>query len=111
VHDIIYPPPDLSTSNGEHPTTPLHAEVIFAKLYSQELGVPIPKYIIRNIAGIAERSQTRIHSSKQVRTFHNCLDSGPDSRNRKWRLLRSETVAIVNYLDDETDPLDDRGAS
>ena len=101
------PPPDLSTSNGQHPTTPQCAGVLFAKLYSQELGIPIPKSMIRNVTGIAERSQTRILSSKQVRPFHNRQDSRPDSGGQKRRLLRSETAAIANYLDDETVSLDD----
>jgi hypothetical protein len=104
------PPPELFQSSGKHPQTPSRCGVIFARLYSQELGIPIPSSIVRKVTGIAPRGQTRILSSKQPRTFHNRPDSEPETRGPKRVLTRSETAVIADYLDDETVPLDDRGA-
>ena len=103
------PPPDLSSYEGQA-KTPQRTAVLCAKLYAQELGIPIPQSIIRKVSGVPERNQTRILASKQLRTFHNRPDSGPDSRGRKRSLRRSDTAAIADYLNDETVPLDDRGA-
>ena len=104
------PPPDLCKPKGQHPETPQRYGVLFAKLYSQALGQPIPKSIVRQVTGVAERGQTRILSSKQARTFHNQQDSRLETRGPKRTLKRSETAAIADYLDDESVPLNDRGA-
>ena len=64
---------------------------------------------MRKVTGVAERVQTRILASKQVRTRHNQPDSGPDPRGRKRGLTRTETAAISDYLDDSTTSLDDKG--
>ena len=104
------PPPDLFQSPGTHPKTPQRCGVLFAKLYSQELGIPIPSLIIRKVTGIAPCGQTRILSSKEPRTRHNRPDTGPDPRGPHRALKRSDTAAIGDYLDDETVPLDDKGA-
>ena len=106
---LYTPPPDVSQYDG-HPKTPQRAGVLFAKLFSQELGIPIPRSIVRKITGVPERNQTRILSSKQIRTFHNRPDTGPDPRGPKRVLKRSDTAAIASYLDDDTVTLDDRGA-
>ena len=65
---------------------------------------------MRKITGIAQRGQTRILSSKQPRTCRNNPDSGPDPRGRKRALKRLDIAAISNYLNDESVPLNDRGA-
>jgi hypothetical protein len=102
------PPRELSQSDGQA-KTPQRAAVIAAKAFAQELGIPIPKSLVRKVTGVAERVQTRILASKEVRTRHNIVDSGPDPRRRKRCLLWSETAAIADYLDDESVPLDNRG--
>lgn len=102
------PPIDLSVSEGQA-KTPQRCGVLYAKAFSQELGIPIPKSLVRKVTGVAERVQTRILASKQVRTRHNLPDSGPDPRGRKRGLTRTETAAISDYLDDSTTSLDDKG--
>ena len=104
------PPPSLIQPPGKHPETPSRCGVLFARLYEQELGITIPSTIVRKVTGIAQRGQTRILFSKQPRTRHNHPDTRPDPRGRKQALKRSDTAAIADYLDDETVPLDDRGA-
>lgn len=103
------PPIELSQSDG-HVKTPQRAAVIAAKAFAQELGIPIHKSLVRKVTGVAERVQTRILASKQVRTRHNVPDSGPDPRGAKRAITRLETAAIAAYADDESVPLDDRGA-
>jgi hypothetical protein len=104
------PPPDLFQHPGTHPKTPQRCGVLFTRLYSQELGIPIPSSIVRQITGIAPREQTRILSSKEPRTQHNRPDAGPDPRGPRRALKRSDTAVIGDYLDDKTVPLDDKGA-
>lgn len=103
------PPPDLTVKPGQHPRTPCRSGVIWAKVFSQKLNIPIPQSLVRQVTGITESAQTRILSSKQPRTFHNFPDFGPDSRGRKRALRRSDTAAIADYLNDENVSLDDRG--
>jgi hypothetical protein len=103
------PPPDLSFSEGQA-KTPQRCGVLFAKLYSQELGIPIPSSLVQKVTGVAPRTQSRILCEKQARTLHNRPDSGPDLRGRKRCLTCSETSAISDYLDDSTTSLDDKGA-
>lgn len=104
------PPPDLSHSaDGTHPKTPSRSGVFYARAYSRELGIPIPQSIVRKVTGIAERMQTRILASNQVRTRHNQPDSEPDPRGKKRALTRQDTAAIADYLDDDTIPLDNKG--
>lgn len=102
------PPPDLSTYDGQA-KTPQRCGVLFAKLYAQELGIPIPQSVVRKVTGVAERIQTRILSSKQPRTLHNQPDIGPDPRGKKRALRRSDTAAIASYLADPSTSLDDAG--
>jgi hypothetical protein len=102
------PPRDLSTYVGQ-PKTPQRANVLFAKALSQRLNIPIPQDLIRDLTGVPPRNQTRILSSKQVRTFHNRPDSGPDPRGKKRALARSDTAAIANYLNDPHVSLNDKG--
>jgi hypothetical protein len=104
------PPTELSQSDGQA-KTPQRAAVIAAKAFAQELGIPIPQSLVRKVTGVAERIQTRILASKQVRTRHNWPDSGPDPRGKKRAITRSETAAIASYLDDDDVPLDDKGKS
>lgn len=101
------PPPDLSVASGDHPQMSARAGVLFAKLYAQELGHPIPQSIVQKVTGITETAQTQILSSKQAHTFHNRPDSGPDAHGRKRALRRSDTAAIADYLNDNTVSLDD----
>lgn len=103
------PPRELSQLDGQA-KTPQRAAVIAAKAYAQELGIPIPKSLVRKVTGVTERVQSRILASKEVRTRHNTVDKGPDPRGRKRCITRSETAAIASYCDDESVPLDDRGA-
>ena len=100
------PPPDLSLSEGQA-KTPQRCGVLFAKLYSQELGIPIPQSIVRKVTSVVPCTQTRILASKQARTLHNRPDLGPDPRERKRALARSDTSAIGDYLDDDSVSLDD----
>ena len=102
-------PPDLLESTG-HPKTPQRCGVIWAKLFSQKLGIPIPQSIVRDLTNVPERSQTRILSSNSTRTFHNRLNSRPNTRGQKRALTRSDTAAVGNYLNNNTVPLKDRGA-
>jgi len=104
------PPPDLlHLDERTHPKTPSRCGVLWAKAFSQELGIPIPQSLVRKVTGVAERVQTRILASKQVRTRHNQPDSGPDPRGRKRALTQTETAAISDYLDDSTISLNDKG--
>ena len=103
------PPSDVYTKDRKHPQTPSRSGVIFAKLFTQATGQPIPKSIVRGITGISERSQTKILQSHQLRTRHNRFDSSPDSRGRKPVLLRLDTAAIGSYLNDDSIPLEDCG--
>jgi hypothetical protein len=104
----LTPPPDLSISQGQA-KTPQRCGVLYAKLYSQEMGISIPQSIIRKVTGVPERNQSRILASKQPRTCHNQPDSGPDPRGRKRAFTRLDTSAISDYLDDYTVSLDDKG--
>jgi hypothetical protein len=102
------PPPGLHTSSG-HVKTPQRCGVLFAKAFSQELGIPISQALVRKVTGVAKRVQRRILATKQTRTLHNRND-GRDPRGRKRAMTRSDTAAIGNFLTDETVPLNDRGA-
>jgi hypothetical protein len=103
------PPPDLSFSEGQI-KTPQRCGVLYAKIFAQELNIPIPQELVRKVTGVAPRIQSRILSSKEARTRHNQPDSGPDPRGRKRVLTRNNTAVITNYLDDSTTSLDDKGA-
>jgi hypothetical protein len=103
------PPAQLSTYEGQV-KNPQRSGVIFAKLYSQELGIPIPQSLVRKVTGVTERNQSRILAFKEPRTFHNRFDLSPDPRGRKNALIRSETSAITDYLNDSTTSLNNRGA-
>jgi hypothetical protein len=103
------PPPDLSSYEGQV-KTPQRCGVLFAKLYSQELGIPIPTSLVRKVTGVPRRNQSRILASKEPRTLHNKPDLGPDPRGRKRALTRSETSAISDYLDDPSTSFNDKGA-
>jgi hypothetical protein len=66
------PPPDLIHSNNQkHPKTPSRAGVLWAKVFSQKLGILIPQELVYECTGVPERVQTRILAIKQVRTRHN----------------------------------------
>jgi hypothetical protein len=104
------PPPDLAHEQKlKHPKTPSRCGVWYAKLFGQELGITIDAEFIRKVTGVPPRGQSRILTSKQVRSLHNQPDSGPDPRGRKRALIRQDTSAIADYTDDRTVPLDDRG--
>ena len=103
------PPPDLSNYDGQA-KTPQRCGVLYAKLYAQELGIPIPTSIIRKVTGVPRRNQSRILASKEPRTLHNQLDSGLDPRGRKRALRHSDTSAISDYLEDPSTSFNDKGA-
>jgi hypothetical protein len=103
------PPSDLAEYVGQA-KTPQRSGVFVARTLAQKLGIPISQELVREVTGVAPRIQSRILASKQLRTLHNQPDSGPDPRGRKRALRRSDTAAIADYLDDETVPLDERGA-
>lgn len=105
----ITPPMELSQSNG-HAKTPQRSAVFAIKLAAQELKIHIKQELVQKVTGVTPRSQRRILASKQPRTRHNEPDSGPDPRGVKRSLTRSDTAAIAAYADDESVPLDDRGA-
>lgn len=71
------PPPELSLAEGQA-KTPQQAAIIAAKAFVQELGIPIPKSIIRKVTGVSECSQIYILALYQVRTRYNWVDLGPD---------------------------------
>jgi hypothetical protein len=102
------PPPDLSFSEGQI-KTPQRCGVLYAKAFSQELGIPIPQSLVRKVMGVAPRIQSRILISKETRTRHNQPNSGPGQRGRKKALSRTDTAAIADYLNDPTISLDDKG--
>jgi len=102
------PPPDLARADGQI-KTPQRCGVLYAKLYSQELDIPIKASLVRKVTGVAERIQSRILSSKEARTRHNQEDKGPDPRGKKRAITRSETAAIADYLNDDDIPLDKKG--
>jgi hypothetical protein len=106
------PPPDLlHLDERTHPRTPSRCGVLWAKAFSQELGIPIPQSLVRKAIGVAKCVQTRILASKQVRTRHNQPDSGPDLRGRKRAITQTETAAISDYIDDSTISLNYKGKS
>jgi hypothetical protein len=76
------PPCELTYSDGQIKTLQ-RCGVLYAKLYSQELGIPIKASLVRKVTGVAERIQSSILSSKETRTRHNQEDKGPDPRGRK----------------------------
>ena len=61
------PPIELSFSEGQI-KTPQRCAVLAAKVFSQELGIPICQELVRKVTGVRPRNQTRILASKQVRT-------------------------------------------
>jgi hypothetical protein len=102
------PPPDLVSYEGQA-KNPQRARVLYAKLFSQALNVPIPSLLVQQIIGVAEHNQSQILKSKQARTLYNIVDKGPDPRGRKRAFLCSDTLAIAKYLDNDSVPLDDKG--
>jgi hypothetical protein len=105
------PPPDLRhTQKLKHPRTPSRCGVLWAKAFSQELGITIKQDVIQKLTSIPLSGQTQILATKQVRTLYNIPDFGPDLRGRKRALTRQDTTAITHYINDGTVPLDDRGA-
>ena len=103
------PPPDLANYEGQA-KTPQRAAIFALRAFAQKRKIKITREEIHEISGVATRIQSRILASKQLRTHHNRPDSGPDNRGRKRALTRSETAAIASYCEDESIPLDDRGA-
>lgn len=101
------PPAALFEDSG-HISTPQRSGVLWAKQFSQHLGIPISREIIEAVTKVPVRSQARILSSKQPRTLHKQPDLGPDPRGRKRSLTRSDTAAIAAYLDDPTTTLDQK---
>ena len=53
-----------------------------------------------DVFGVFFRSQKRILSTGEMRTFYNQLNLGLDPRGRLRAFAYSETVVISNYLDD-----------
>jgi hypothetical protein len=104
------PPPDLADYNGQA-KTPQRSAVFALRAFVQRRKIKITREEIHEISSIVTRIQSRILASKQLRTYHNQPDSGPDNRGRKKALKRSDTAAIAAYCEDESIPLDDRGAS
>jgi hypothetical protein len=104
------PPLDLRyIQKLKHPCTPSCCGVLWAKVFSQELGITIDSKVIHKVTGVPLCTQTRILVSKQARTLYNIPDSGPDPHGRQRALIWQDTSAITDYLDDDTVPLDDRG--
>jgi hypothetical protein len=103
------PPIKLSQVDGQA-KTPQQAIVIIAKAFAQELSILIPKSLVRKVTSVTERVQTRILASKQVRARHNIPNLGPDLRGPKRVITRLEIAVIVAYVDDESIPLNNRGA-
>ena len=103
------PPPELSNYEGQA-KTPQRCGVLYAKLFAQELGIPIPTSIIRKVTGVPRRNQSRILASKEPRTLYNQPDSSPDPCGRKRALRWSDTSTISNYLEDPSTSFDDKGA-
>ena len=103
------PPPNLANYNGQA-KTPQRSAIFALQALARKRGLMITREEIKEITGVATRSQARILKSKQLCTRHNHPDTGPDPCGRKRSLTRSETAAISDYLEDESVPLDDRGA-
>jgi hypothetical protein len=78
-------------------------------MFERELGIFIPLSTIRKVTGVTERSQSRILASKQLRTFYNQPDSGPNLRGRKRAILQLETAVISKFLNDASVLLNNRG--
>jgi hypothetical protein len=105
------PPPDLQhTQKLKHPRTPSCCSVLWAKAFSQELGITIKQDVIQKLTGIPPSGQTQILATKQVQTLYNIPDSGPDPHRQKRALTQQDTTAIAHYINDGTVPLDDWGA-
>ena len=103
------PPPELADYNG-HAKTPQRSAVFALRAFAKRRRIKITRKEIEEITGVATRVQSRILASKQLRTLHNTTDQGPDPQGRKKALKRSETAAISMYLEDDSIPLDQRGA-
>ena len=103
------PPPDLAQYNRQA-KTPQRSAIFAIQALARKKGISVTREDIYDITGVATRKQSRILKSKQLCTRHNHPDSGPDPRGRKRSLKRSETAVIADYLNDESIPLDDRGA-
>lgn len=89
--------------------TPQRCGVLFAKVFAQELGIPILQALVQKVTSVTEHVQRQILASKQTHSLHNQLDHAPDPQGRKRVLTRSDTAAISEYLNDDLVPLDDRG--
>ena len=61
------------------------------------------------MTGAAPRTQSRVISSHEGRTYHYIPDSGSDPRGRKRALTLDDTASIARYLRDENEPLDNLG--
>lgn len=105
------PPPDLvHMGNQKYPRTPSRCGVLWAKIFSQRLGINIPAKEVEGATGVSTRSQSRILASKSARTIYHVEDKGLDPRGRKKALKRTDTAAIADYLDAPTTSLDAKGA-
>jgi hypothetical protein len=102
------PPVELSQADRQA-KTPQRAAVIATKAFAQELDIQIPKSIARKVTSIAEYCQTRMLASKQIRTCHNWVDSGPNPWGETQLITQLETAAIAVYADNESVPLNDYG--
>jgi hypothetical protein len=105
-----YTPPEALFDDAQELKTPQRSGVLWAKLFSQHLGIPINQSDIQAVKKVPPRSQTRILASKNPRTLQHLLDSGPNPHGRKRALTRADTAAIADYLDDPTTSLNQRGA-
>ena len=103
------PPLDLTDYEGQA-KTPQRSAVFALRAFAQQRGIKITREDIHKVCGVPTRNQSRILASKQLRTHYNQPNSGPDNRGRKRALKQSETAAIGAYCNDESIPLDNRGA-
>jgi hypothetical protein len=63
---------------------------------------------VEGVTKIQLRTQSYILSTNYVRTLHNVVGSGPDLRGRKRVFSRSDTAAIVSYLDNPSTSFNDK---
>ena len=102
------PPQELFADSGIL-TTPQRCGVLWGKLFSQHLGLPIDQETIEAVTKVPPQSQTRILTLKQSRTLHNRENLSPNPCGHKRALKRSNTATVTSYLNDPTTTLNDKG--
>ncbi|KAF8862050.1 hypothetical protein BDZ45DRAFT_671357 [Acephala macrosclerotiorum] len=103
------PPPEIKWESG-HVSTSQKTAIIIAKCIEQKCDIKISRDVLKDITNLDHRVQSQIIKEKQVRTFHNRSDNGPETRGRKRALTRRDTAAIGTFVEDDNVKKKDKAA-